>query len=1552
MFVSNIFIVADQVKGQLIPKWVSTEAVMARDVRNIFRTDNVELSEAFRKYQCAAYKMMCALICNTKHELTIYESFLFKEIKSRPIWSHLINTQDANLYKNLTIEVDKRPKIKERLVSIRSTRQSTTDSGSQPKYIASQNIFESSLSQDVTKIDLSNSYVRTAEDVQQMLSQRDRSKSLLLEKNQINDHEIMATLCGVVEHMFDNKITPTNPDGSVSSGVQNWIKFICDVIENKDVHQNIRIFLVTLIDNCQHYFRNYAKPITKAVLKFLSDWPADEIDAIVVYLTVDLLEWDAAYRINTPEECQLASDLVNFYMQHACDERRNILQRHFELIRNLVEIWRDVIALPRQFLFDSIQAATKEENKGGSSIKSAYGIHLNGIILANRLIPWTEPPIDYLNALYNCVKSSESNVYKPAAQVLGMSLREIVNRQGENADEIQMFLKRLLDELEKYVRNDEKKFLNVIYGIHRHYETIVDPFLTRINRLIQINHGNVKRFYLEMFLSRITNNTDNIFSDVVSMIQSGDLLRSREFQQMALHIINKILSKITVDEIKRIFPQIQMCIKSKHSECRDIVYEIMKYIRDNVVDEELYSKSSIILLNGMNDIDEGLHSNILYYWSHDKKVPNKLDDRIYYLFANLYNADSDEHFLKFCTQLLLEPAINARDSADKILKDRNESDTKYTEYDINVDWKTQDSVLRVPLFSATHELQVNSDDMSSKRFLRATATNLMFDPTVDPSTIYQESRSFSLKSQNTLLFNMEPEVLDRRSQRTHLNAPTTAPSSSFKHLRTRFLRDKNQMNRERALKQVKRKDTRQIIESQQQKRKDGQVKLYRRYRFGDFPDFFINSLAFLMPLQVLVKNDMVMARQALVTIFNGIYKEVDIEQKHQFYVSIGEAVRKMLALTKRCEPMLFSTFIEIILSVNSATIEFEPDIAATIASYNHMMINGILLLENRLNYTLNRTDSLAYSSLTETDQNEHWTTLANMYYNLSEFDIAARIFANIENTNMDLPKAIEYEADANYAEALQNYINIINAQGRQSTTDFAYQSSFKCIEMMARWDDLEKLVTQQFDSSDELWKDVWLQQNFLPPYIQSETRLIINNKLATAEAFINDINRWLRDPKRTDYMKSHFAEQLMLLNMADDAFIEAKLFSENYFESFLSDWENTSILSEKVRSNKLLNVRRVAEINKYAISLEKRTSDESLLNELTERWNNTQMLKSDQSVTWESIISYRNFISNRVMKKVEQNEHNAPALNQLRNSLFYMNLKLSDIALQQNNVKLSRVALEQADQFNQRERTIKMSALRDITDIKIEYLGHKHAVNLSKKQTVENFVSVMNSLTNLDAKYHDVFEANPDIKVKQMTELASVAEKCFEIVSKMDAKEIDNSLKKIIMNATNTIKTRMYHIFNSITIILPLFNLLNFLLSLLVENIPRRIFEYCHNCWIDTAEITEKCEMSQRQIFATNFTVNESGIGETYNRLATFCLQNVDNESEMNRADTDSMIVESVLRGMKYHSKGARIQFPRLLQLVGMGILTLSKKFNEEVREICQNLNFLVNVINQRHRFG
>lgn len=1364
--------------------WMTEKSVKVKDAN--FYTDNPVYMEWFRKFQCAAFKCVCVLIGNTQIELRFYQRYIFDD----KIWSNIINTSNCDLYTNQTLDVDAQPKIKKRMISLRKSENAESSTPSHhPKYIESQTIFDSSLSQDVTKIDLSSAYVRTAKDVEE----RNRldnyqPKVLELEQNLINDHEVMATICGIIQNMFENKTTPISEEGAVRNRTNvPWVDGLCNLIANTSerTHINVRIFLATVVDNCSQLFRHYADVLTSAILKFLVDWieRKDHIDALSIFLIVDLLEWDSVYKVNSPDEQQLASNLLTELMKRANSQHKDVFKRNLELIRNLTEKWRAFIRIPYELMHEQISEFDT------TSKKNICGLQLNAIILANGLIPWNdETKPKFIDAILNSLNNSHTQVYQPAAQVLGMVLNEIIVKQnaGNIDDESQTLVDKIADRLKAWKKKDEKKFMYVLSYIDQSY--VIKGLLTTVLTLASSSSSDVKKYYLKMLLARVDEAEES--RDIEMMLLTLlDQSQQKEHQQqlIGLHVFNKTLGigKFSIAQIERLLPLVIAFQDAKQTEIRDLVYEIMKDIRKKYgpADEAINADTTKILLNGLNDVSGEIQRSVFEYWSQLPELPAKLSDRVLYILRHLYSSD----FLKYGVQLLLD--LKSAEYTNQLLQNQIEDDNKHTEYDINVHWKTQDSSLRVPLFTESQQQMKNIQDSETGptlNYLQKTQASLFFAPTMDPSIALQSSNVFPLQSQNSFQFEMSQPVLNRRSQSVRPQRGENATQrATFGYLRQRILRNAQEQSRKRAVNAIQHRSYRKDQETQQQKRKASQVTLYRRYRFGDFPDFFINGLAFLLPLKMLVGIDSILARNAFVTIVNAIYNGLGEHQKRTFLTELTSIFGAIIK-SNHCGSLFFSAMTEIILR-NSVPLDL-GDVVSPIA-VNDMLINAILLLENRLINTTKQSDKVV------------WAQLADLYYNLAEYDVASSIFGDKIKSNRLLSTAIEYESNGDYQNALKSYKQVIDqstdnaiadlhsAHVNEYCTTFAFNSAFNCFEVMGRWEDLEQCVIDQLRDADEqvnfehLWDDEWNKNRLLPYYFRAELRsTLFDDKTRTTEQFLSNVESWLRNSERADFIKRQFGEQLMMLYIANVDYNRAKVFADQYFESFLDEWSAMNVLSEKVRINKLLKARRVAETHKYADLLGGPIND-TIIEKLRERWASTQIVQADPTGMWETIIAYRIFITEQALKKYGAKSDST--VSQLVESMFDMQFKLNDHALKQQNLELSKSVLKFVHSFRSvygedtQRSVIQYELAKICTDqIDLEKMREKQ----QPEAILPNLVQIWGKLHEIQKQHSGMLQNHPDICIKLVNQFNEVTDICHETVLKCSS--IDSSTEQAIFELT------------------------------------------------------------------------------------------------------------------------------------------------------------------------
>lgn len=1238
---------------------------------DIFVTDDAAAKELFRKYQCAAFNAGVAIISNTQTKLDFYDRLLFKESpdKNSYIWRNIVD-QNNDLYTStFTQEYDDFPKIKQRIVSIR--RVDTENDQVQQRYIKSQSVFDSSLSQDITKLDLSSSSIRSDAEVA-ALESTPSTLVIKFEKNLLTDHESMAVLCALYTHMFEQKITTISENASARRKTPDWADGIATLVGNSREHKNIRLFLVKSVEICRDVFRHYAHLMTRPVLQLLVDECAgSHMSSFVIDLIVMLLEWKNDYQISSFEETALVSSLLEFLMKNAWNARKAVFKQNLEIIKNVVENWRDVISLKKQFLFDSINRTTLTNSRD-----NICGLQINAIILANNLIPWTDTSQDaYLHSLVQCLHSELTEVSQPAAQIIGMSLAVI---QPDEQNPCVRQLNALLLKLKE--KRKVKEFIDILYGVHKGYPRIVDNFFMALGSHIAILSGTPLRNCLEMFLSRM----DFYESEICQEIQAigvKKLMKGKEYQLLALHIMNKALPKMSYDDIATFMDDICEFVDSIVVECRDVMYEMLMFIGQTYSDSELSKRSSSILLNGLLDTNAQIQTRIFNFWSDPARLPNTFDNRFLYLFEKLFDEQSEKHFLSYCTQLLLEPAILNPDAKRQVFEHQSDVEAKLSEYDIDVSWKTQNSLLKAPLFVESNQgSQVFSDDLiSTQHIIRQTNTNLAFEPTKDPITMSQTSDIFSFQSASSFLFSQQPMTLDRRSRRINANSAAhslNSESKMYANLRHRIVTDKDKTSRSHALAAIERNSFSAAVQSEAKLKKEHHVQLYRRYRYGEYPDLLINSLALLLPLKALVKRDKVLARQLLISIFSGGVKELG-PKSSQFINAVGQSMQSIFMKTKNYEPLVFATLMEIALS-NPKVFNLPIDVVTMLSMANNMMSIGILYIENRLHFNSeasgSRSGKLSNSSI-DNDE-DRWLKLTKLYRNLTEHDIVAGIFADKLNVDDKITRAIELEQNNDYLNAQKVYLEVILRQNKLEV-DFGYEAFYKCFEYLSDWSTLSTTLQQQYQSYDELWTDEWNFENILPLVIKSELRMILNGNTENRQAFLDELKKWLLMSDRADFIKIHFGEELMMFHIANSDYLSARVHSEQHLTAFISEWCTLNSMSHKIRSKKLLNVRNVAEIHKYSKLLTAACIELKEIDNFCQLWKHSNPQPFDSITLWDAMTTYRLFVGEILKFSIadETVQQNISA------SITDIMFKLLDLSLIQNNLKLSDVIFDKLSQY-------------------------------------------------------------------------------------------------------------------------------------------------------------------------------------------------------------------------------------------------------------------------------
>lgn len=1230
-----------------------------RDV--VFIVDDPVKQELFRKYQCYCYRALAATVSNTKDNPELYNITLFKENPQGNsfIWSKLIDTRNDDLYQIATQEFEELPRIKEYIISVKDLKSSKEAS---KKYIESISIFDRSLSQSLTKNDLTYSVVYSNKEA--LVKEQERRElehqqtmKVLLEATPVNDHEVMSVLVGVINHISNSKISPCMNLEKYELKKYEWVVSLAASMRSQSNHKNVRIFIAKLVDNCRSVFVNYAKLLLGSVLSVITDGCLGSgMSYFVTDLVTMMLSWSHVYKPSELSEKQDACALLKFLMENAFNERDEIFKLNLELIKRLVETWSDVLAekIPTQTLLDLLQSPIE------SNQRIKCGIQLNAVILANDLVPWTDDQRNtFITAVVGCFSNSSASVYQAAAQLLGMFLNKIVGDQelveGDEKHHLVNEIVTKLDKIRKKAGNDANVFLQILYGIQKGFPRILDNFMTLIKFNIPRALRKIKCIYLEMFLARLEIDAENVYREIIA-IGTRDLLKQSEYQLLALHIVNKALEYLNKEEIADILDDIVALMRSPNDEVRKVLYEIMifvveKYKQDANFDLTLPMR---VLLKGFTDSDVQIYNRVTNFFSIEGQIPKKFALRFQDLLENYYDPSLEREFLHYSTQLLLDISIRHPRSKKPLLDYDHTKDRDFFEYPISTKSSSQRSL--PPLFIQSQQTQLLAGEGSVyDQMIRATqlnSQNQMFSPTQDPIKMSQVPQTFSFKqTQDSLFVGLRPQFLDRRSKSCSQIAQTTddvdlddlimqnkerAKPDAFDYLRMRVTRKDDQVkSKEFALKAIDRRNYQSFKDEERvRKSRDGrEVVLYRRYRLGDFPDFFFNGLAILMPLQALAKKDDSISRDLFIAIFESI-REILSESggDEELFRSINKSITSILQRTKNSDSFLLGTLFEMAMK-SEKYMEIAPSILANVSASSNTVITGVLLLESQLVHLLSDTEAEEEPSakrrrLAE-DQTilNHWLKLIELYYKVNEYEVILGVFTEkldlVPAVRSRVLSAIDSESSGLYGDASKIYQELIreSAPRNRNEKEFYYQSYFSCLANLSDWREIAKEIRGQFDSYREVWDEAvpFHKDTLLPHLLKSELRMILNDD--ADEEFIRILEDWINDEKKSGYLRQNFPEEVTMLHVIDGKFAEGCVEAGSALRDLCDGWSCLEMLDEKLKC--LKNARTVAEINNFIGVVTATKSIDKKLDKLYQNWKLSDPKPSDSLIQWGDLISYR-----------------------------------------------------------------------------------------------------------------------------------------------------------------------------------------------------------------------------------------------------------------------------------------------------------------------------------------
>ncbi|KAL1006455.1 hypothetical protein UPYG_G00072620 [Umbra pygmaea] len=1258
------------------------------------------LLETRRQYHCAAYNCAIAVISCSFNETKFYQGFLFTEKpeKNQFIFENLIDTQRTYSF---PVEVEVPMERKKKYVMIR--KEVSEENGDEPVYLSSQSYMaDSSLSEEMSQFDFSTgvqsfSYssqnpaghdhtVKKRERAEAIVAQEE---SLVLEMDELNQHECMAAMTSLLGHMQRNNITPRVQEGSTPSDLPPWMKFLQGKLANPATPLNIRLFIAKLIINTEEVFRPYARlwlgPLLQLVVS--GNNGGEGIHFMVVDIVVTVLSWIslASPKGNTRDEV-LANRLLEFLMKNSFHSKRPVFRHNLEIIRTVVECWKDCLHVPYNVIYERF-CGTDPNSKDNS-----VGIQLLGIVLANSLPAYDSRTCDieynrYFQSLTNNLGFIRyKEVYAAAAETVGLILKNMTEQDGQPDASLLSLTATKLTDLK--TKNLDDKFIICLSKVSKHFPPFMDRFVNAVFYLLPKTHGVLKTHCLESVLCRA-----DVIPDIYLLLQTKGFTqimahRDEARQRVCLDIVHKILAKLKPAELQEVLGAVTDFTSHPSPACRERMYEILMWIQDNYSDEEsqsdkvsldVFNMAKDTLLQGLTDKNHGLQLYVCNFWSHEKRMPKATLERMLVLLHSLYSSHIEEHFLSLATNLLLEMTSQSPDYTRNMFE-YPLSDCKFQDYVIDSNWRLRSTVL-TPMFAETQATQVQesatSQPGSVRNQLRATQASLEFSQTqaagrrsaynwLTGSSV-DTLADYSLSSESIsslLVFDKKKPAAWRPTGEgfgtRRLTAPTDEGDSRSRaqseqradilRLKRRFLKDQEKVSLGFAKKEIRHQRQRKDKMAEQRIKRESQVTLYRSYRSGDLPDIQIQHSSLIAPLQALAQRDASLAKQLFSSLFTGVLQQMDSHKSSEERMTVHKELLGDMNRFLSQSTLYFAPFVACVQDMSyqhKELLQIQPAAVSSSCLASLQQPTGILLLEEGLLQACSPEEPPTKRARGRQKEvppdTAKWIHLAKLYRSLGDYDVVRGIFGGKIGTKPITCTALQAESSSDYAEAVKLYNEALNteqwADGEPTETekDFWEMAAMEAYNHLTEWKSLQYCSTINIDEKqppnlDKMWEQPLYQEIYLPYMIRSMLKQLQLG--GRDQALLSFVDGAMKVEERKVLLETHYSQELSLLYILQEDYDRAKYYANKCMQVFMQNYSSVDTLLNHSRLTILQSVQALTEIQDFLHFIVGEVSMNSLHNLITRWVDRYPDAKMDPMNVWDDIITTRCFFLDKVCEKL------------------------------------------------------------------------------------------------------------------------------------------------------------------------------------------------------------------------------------------------------------------------------------------------------------------------------
>ncbi|XP_011503295.1 PREDICTED: DNA-dependent protein kinase catalytic subunit-like [Ceratosolen solmsi marchali] len=632
----------------------------AMDLRSLI-TKNAEEKEMTRLLHCAGFNCCTTLISMKKDEV-FYPLIFYEDKKTNAlIWERIVDCDRKYNFNETTSSVKKDIKT---LINIRRNNynneenpRETADSYYHHYSLASLTYFE-----DVHAFDLNDYKILTQVETNVEVERR---LSMSFESDELNEHECMPMISGVLVHMFNNEIYAM-PEGQIGTDqLPRCLKYFRNSFATR--HDNVRLFLMKIIGNAKNAFvpciKAFFQPLLGTIDRYLASNP---LNYIVRDILVILIQ--SRYKPIGEGEIKDAQKLIERLIEVAPDHSPRFFRYNLDLIENLTRLWIEQLHWPK-ILENKVNLDCDLLVKASLALLHAglRGITDCGLIcnhVWSAMQHWTE---------------EESKVLA-RFEALGWIMR----LRDKNCSHIGTpEITALLSNIEA---KNQDRWARCLFALHRGWglQAQSGPTLIELKRLPE--HAWPEA--LDLFLRRLPHlQPDRLHTEFLLLDLSMYLReRSPTCAGPALRILAALVPRLAEPELR---PLLLLAVRltgpAGTPEQRWLGYAAL-------AEAYLHYKDAFYLrwlVRGLNDPSEKVHEEVLEFWRNRISMPKTSSERLLFIL-DLYMPELESVFAHFLCLSMLDLAANAQDG-ERLLLD-------ILDNNVPTSWKFASLGTHAPLF--------------------------------------------------------------------------------------------------------------------------------------------------------------------------------------------------------------------------------------------------------------------------------------------------------------------------------------------------------------------------------------------------------------------------------------------------------------------------------------------------------------------------------------------------------------------------------------------------------------------------------------------------------------------------------------------------------------------------------------------------------------------------------------------------------------------------------------------------------------------------------------